>query len=311
MNQGDIIISQKYDKLSKLSCRIFTNSLLRFIGEKIGIKNLYTYEIYTPTHKLKLLDIVIETAYGFCIDFEFHKSNTTEEIIVRNILYLVNFRLETKKLIKSYIISMGDEKSIRKAKIGPELEIELPIIFIKNFNGTEILKNIKCKIEKNIAITEDDLFNLIFLPFMKNEKSEYEITKELIYLINKIDLTEEQQYQIKACQILLIDMFIPEKEKEKMMKVVNRGSTFLENYEKNLIQKAEQKVKEESEKEFTKKLNEEKQNMTKKLNIEKQNMTKKLNEEKQNMAKKLKEDNVPPEKIIQYTGLSLNIIQKL
>ena len=36
-------------------------------------------------------------------------------------------------------------------------------------------------------------------------------------------------------------------------------STFLENYEKNLIQKAEQKIKEESEKEFTKKLNIEKQ----------------------------------------------------
>ena len=51
--------------------------------------------------------------------------------------------------------------------------------------------------------------------------------------------------------------------------------------------------------------------MTKKLNEEKQNMAKKLNIEKQNMAKKLKEDNVPPEKIIQYTGLSLNIIQKL
>ena len=77
-------------------------------------------------------------------------------------------------------------------------------------------------------------------------------------------------------------------------------STFLENYEKNLIQKAEQKVKEESEKEFTKK-----------LNIEKQNMTKKLNEEKQNMAKKLKEDNVPPEKIIQYTGLSKDMISKI
>ena len=238
---------------------------------------------------MKLLDIVIETAYGFCIDFEFHKSNTTEEIIVRNILYLVNFRLETKKLIKSYIISMGDEKSIRKAKIGPELEIELPIIFIKNFNGTEILKNIKCKIEKNIAITEDDLFNLIFLPFMKNEKSEYEITKEIIYLINKIDLTEEEQYQIKACQILLIDIFIPEKEKEKMMNVVNMGSTFLENYEKNLVQKAEQKAKKDSEKEYTKK----------------------LNEEKQNLAKKLKEDNIPPEKIIQYTGLSKDMISKI
>ena len=77
-------------------------------------------------------------------------------------------------------------------------------------------------------------------------------------------------------------------------------STFLENYEKNLIQKAEQKVKEESEKEFTKK-----------LNIEKQNMTKKLNEEKQNIAKKLKEDNIPIEKIIQYTGLSKDMISKI
>ena len=77
-------------------------------------------------------------------------------------------------------------------------------------------------------------------------------------------------------------------------------STFLENYEKNLIQKAEQKIKEESEKEFTKK-----------LNIEKQNMTKKLNEEKQNIAKKLKEDNIPIEKIIQYTGLSKDMISKI
>ena len=73
-------------------------------------------------------------------------------------------------------------------------------------------------------------------------------------------------------------------------------STFLENYEKNLIQKA----KEDSEKEFTKK-----------LNIEKQNMTKKLNEEKQNIAKKLKEDNIPIEKIIQYTGLSKDMISKI
>ncbi|WP_296804579.1 hypothetical protein [uncultured Methanobrevibacter sp.] len=52
------------------------------------------------------------------------------------------------------------------------------------------------------------------------------------------------------------------------------GSTFLENYEKNLIQKA----KEDSEKEFT---------------------------------KKLKEDNIPPEKIIEYTGLSKEIISKI
>ena len=210
---------QKYDKLSKLSCRIFANSLLRFIGEKPGIRNIYTYEIYTPNHRLKILDLVVETANGYCIDFEFHKLDTTEEIILRNIQYVVNFRLENGNLIKPYIISMADaEKSIRKAKIHPDLEIEIPFIFFKNYDGDEILEKIKKKINKNISIEEFDLFNMIFLPFMKHDKSDYEITMDLIDLANEIDLTEEQQYQLKACQIILVDIFIPENEKEKQLR---------------------------------------------------------------------------------------------
>ena len=95
---GETIIYNKYDKLSKLACRIFANSLLRFIGKKDGIKNIYTYEIYTPQNKLKILDMIVETANGYCIDFEFHKSKTTEDIILRNIQYVISFRLESKKI---------------------------------------------------------------------------------------------------------------------------------------------------------------------------------------------------------------------
>lgn len=85
--------------------------------------------------------MVVETANGYCIDFEFHKTNTTEEIILRNIQYAVNFRLEKKEYIKSYVISLADAKrSIKKAKIGPDLEIEIPFIFFKDYNGDEILK---------------------------------------------------------------------------------------------------------------------------------------------------------------------------
>ena len=290
-NAGDIIISHKYDKLSKLSCRIFANSLLRFIGEKPGIKNIYTYEIYTPTHKLKIMDLVVETANGYCIDFEFHKLNTTEEIILRNIQYVVNFRLENGNLIKPYIISMADaERSIRKAKISPDLEIEIPFIFFKNYDGDDMLEKIKNKIGKNISIEEFDLFHLIFIPFMKHKKSDCEITKELIGLVNEMDLTQEQQYQIKACQIILVDIFIPEKEKEKQIKVVNMGSTFLEEYERKLVENAEKKAKKEG-KEEGKEIGKE--------------------EEKKEFARKLKEDNIPKEKIMQYTGLSLNVINSL
>ena len=221
------------------------------------------------------MDIVVETANGYCINFEFHRNNTTEKNILRNIHYAIDFRIEQDKLIKSYVISMADaEKSIKKAKISPDLEIEIPFIFFKNYNGDEILDNIKKKIKNNIPITEYDLFNLIFLPFMKHEKSDYEITKELIYLINEIDLSEEERYQIKACQTILVDIFIPKEEQKEMIKVVNMSSTFLENYEEELIEEG----KEEGRKEF---------------------------------AKKLKNDNVPIEKIIQYTGLSLSVIKKL
>ena len=68
------------------------------------------------------------------------------------------------------------------------------------------------------------------------------------------------------------------------------GSEFLENYEKELIQNAEKKGKKEGRKEGRKEG--------------------KI-EEKERFAKKLKEDNIPLEKIIQYTGLSLGVIKKL
>lgn len=139
-------------------------------------------------------------------------------------------------------------------------------------------------------IDEYDLFNLIFIPFMKHEKSDSEITKELINFVNEIELTEEQQYQIKACQIILVDIFIDPPEKEKMIKVVNMGSRFLEEYEQKLVKNAEKRGKEIGEK------------RGKEIGQEK---------EKINLAKKLKKDRVPLQKIIQYTGLSLKIVEKL
>lgn len=140
------MIAKKYDKLSKLACRIFANSLLQFVGEKKGIRDIHGFETYTPGHKMKILDMVIETMNGYCIDFEFHKNNTTEKTILRNIQYVVGYRLETGKLIKPYVISMAEaEKSVRKAKIWPEMEINIPFIFFKDYDGDEKLNRIKNK----------------------------------------------------------------------------------------------------------------------------------------------------------------------
>lgn len=89
---------------------------------------------------------------------------------------------------------------------------------------------------------------------MKHEKSDYEITKELIYLINEIDLSEEERYQIKACQTILVDIFIPEDEQKEMINVVNMSSTFLENYEEELIEEGKEKGRNEEKKRICKKI---------------------------------------------------------
>lgn len=129
---------------------------------------------------------------------------------------------------------------------------------------------------------------------MKHEKSDYAITKELIEFANEIDLNEEQQYQIKACQIILVDIFMPENEKEKMMKVVNMGSTFLENYERKLVETQSKKLIKDAEE-----------------NGEKNGVKKGMKDATEKFARKLKEDNIPIEKIAQYTELSPNEIESL
>lgn len=231
------IVQQKFDKLSKLAAFFFAIGLLHLFGEKTEVEYVYKNEVYTSDHKTKLMDLSIKTTAGYFINFEFHKKDTTEDLIVRNLQYVFDFRANEKKLIKSYILSMGDPlKSVTKAEIWPGLEIEIPTVFFKNMDGDEILNNIKYKVTNNIELNEDDFYNLNFIPFMKHEKSNEEVTKDLCYFVRNIKISEDEKFKLQICQYLLVDIFIPEDEKENMWAVVNMYSRNLQEYEKNLVQ---------------------------------------------------------------------------
>ncbi|WP_405303575.1 hypothetical protein [Methanobrevibacter sp.] len=72
------------------------------------------------------------------------------------------------------------------------------------------------------------------------------------------------------------------------------GSQFLEEYERKLVEDAEKNGKKEGIKEGFKK-----------------GEIKGKEKERIKLAKKLKKDNVPMQKIIKYTGLSLSVLQRL
>lgn len=80
------------------------------------------------------------------------------------------------------------------------------------------------------------------------------------------------------CQIILVDIFIGEEEKEDVMDVVKMRSKFINNYEKKLVADAEKNG---------------------------------INKGKREIARKMLKDKVPTEKIMAYTGLTLKTIESL
>lgn len=76
------------------------------------------------------------------------------------------------------------------------------------------------------------------------------------------------------------------------------GSQFLEEYERKLVEDAEKNGKKEGMKEGMKE-------------GFKKGEIKGKEKERIKLAKKLKKDNVPMQKIIKYTGLSLSVLQRL
>jgi len=65
------------------------------------------------------------------------------------------------------------------------------------YDGIKRYEEIKGKIEKGEPLTDKDLMDLVFLPLMRNEKSEEEVAKDVFELAIKIpdeDKNEADRY---------------------------------------------------------------------------------------------------------------------
>ena len=234
------ILAQEYDKMLKLTALIFTNALMRLSGFKPGIIRIEYPEIFTQETDRGIMDFPVLSIENFYIIFEFHKTPLTTRLLLRNFQYLADFRSRVKHPVALHIVSLDHQKrSVRSVKITPEWSFTPGFTFLIDFDGDKILSNIKNKIKSNIPLSEDDAYFLAVLPFTKHKKGTVELVVELCYWINEVEIPEEFKYIIKMSQILWVNVLIKdEKLSNKLIDVIKMKSTFIEEYERNLIESA-------------------------------------------------------------------------
>lgn len=239
-------LAQEYDKLFKLVALVFINALMRVSGIPPGIVRIEYPEVFTEETCRGIMDFPVLSILGFYIIFEFHSTPLDESKLLRNFQYLANFRARVDAPVTLHIISIEKvKKSKRKVKITPEWDFEPEFIFLIDFDGEEILNTIKYKIEHELSLTDIDAYLLAVLPFTQHEMSTVELVEHLCYYVNEIKLSEVYKYIIKLSQILWVKALIKDESlRKELMDVIKMRNTFLQNYERNLVESAVDSVQE-------------------------------------------------------------------
>jgi sporulation-control protein spo0M len=84
------------------------------------------------------------------------------------------------------------EKAEDSFNIG-SVGINVKSVFMKNYDGDSIYKQVEQKIKGGKIIEDIDLMNLILLPLMKSKKDKHELIRDTIELAKEVN-DERNQY---------------------------------------------------------------------------------------------------------------------
>jgi hypothetical protein len=103
-------------------------------------------------------------------------------------------------------------------------------IFMIKYDGTKRYNEIKRKIEKEEPLTKKDLMDLVFLPLMRNEKSEEEVTKDVFELAIKIP-DENQKEMVIGSLLGFSDSYVRDEclnELKEVIRMTKIGTSLFE-----------------------------------------------------------------------------------
>lgn len=115
------------------------------------------------------------------------------------------------------------------------------VTYLADIGGKKLLNTIANKLNNQVELDEMDAYYLALIPFFHHEKSRGEVLDDMCHFINKIEISEEFKYIVKLVQILSAKAMFADDKQEEILGVVKVGSTYIDNYEKNLVKNAVKK----------------------------------------------------------------------
>ena len=288
------------DTLQKLSLIAFAQAILAMMGDKRKVVRFYPTELIIPTFRHRFMDGVLELDDGVLINVEFQTGDLTEKFLLRCAQYAVNLRVISRKFVETSIISTGNRnKSKLIAFISKFFLFKPKIFFYSEYDGLEILNNIKDKIENKEKLTLLDHYYLVFIPFMGNV-NQVEVAFEVFRIANNRELfSAEEQSEIKKCQYVVAQIVANGDKKlfNKFWEIIMWNNDFLVEYEENLIKETTENVTQQVTEQVTQQVTEQ---VTQQVTMD----------VSKNIAKNLK-DVLSDEEIAKCTGLSLKTVKGL
>ncbi len=116
------------------------------------------------------------------------------------------------------------------------------VTFFADIGGEKLLNSIIYKLDNQLELDEMDAYNLTLMPFLANEKSREDILEFMCHFVNDIEISEVHKYIIKLIQILSARAIFVDDKQEEFLGVIKMGSTYIDNYEKNIINNAAKEI---------------------------------------------------------------------
>ena len=284
------------DTLQKLSLIAFAQAMLAMMGDKRKVVRFYPTELIIPTFRHRFMDGVLELDDGVLINIEFQTGDLTEKFLLRCAQYAVNLRVISRKFVETSIISTGNRnKSKLIAFISKFFIFKPKIFFYSEYDGLEILNNIKDKIENKKKLTLLDHYYLVFIPFMGNV-NQVEVAFEVFRIADNRELfSADEQSEIKKCQYVVAQIVANGNENlfNRFWEIIMSNNDFLVRYEENLIRETTENVTQQVTQQVTEQVTEQ--------------VTRDVS---RNIAKNFK-DILSDEEIAKRTGLSLETVKGL
>ena len=280
------------DTLQKLSLIAFAQAMLAMMGDKRKVVRFYPTELIIPTFRHRFMDGVLELDDGVLINIEFQTGDLTEKFLLRCAQYAVNLRVISRKIVETSIISTGNRnKSKLIAFISKFFIFKPKIFFYSEYDGLEILNNIKDKIENKKKLTLLDHYYLVFIPFMGNV-NQVEVAFEVFRIADNRELfSADEQSEIKKCQYVVAQIVANGNENlfNRFWEIIMSNNDFLVRYEENLIRETTENVTQQVTEQVTEQV---------------------TRDVSRNIAKNFK-DILSDEEIAKRTGLSLETVKGL